>query len=517
MPECRALDSTPIEDIDIDPKLRDSMSAVVRGLQSLYCNPVTRATLFTILKTHFQPGTRKDVGRPGMDLWRVIVFAIVKQCLNLDVDLLLHHANRDSLLRQLLGHGNRGFDPAQYSRQRLADNVQLLTPELIDQVNHLTVQAGHEVAGKKCGAALRGRCDSRVAKTHVHFPTDVGLCWDAVRCLIRTCAKAAEAFAVPAWRKHADRTRKVYKAFQQVRAAPRYWRNGVKTYLRQCKKNATSVPGALACHVRYGRNGGGAGKDRAVSAEVVVDQIRRRILGGEKSPHAEKVFSIHKPHTRWISKGKAGVLPELGLPVAVVEDEYQFILAHHIMWEGSDTDVAVPIIDAVQEVFPSFNACSFDRGFHSKKNREELDARLAVNALPKKGKLNQADRVRENAPAFKAARQQHPAIELCLANLGLRSGALVREKSPENFALMVSLSVLAVNVHRLGCLVRDQCGASVSEDARRRPTPPQKKCLTHMAPSTRDTYALLARIQHYSSRKRPAPGEKKTPTWPRHQ
>ena len=51
--------------------------------------------------------------------------------------------------------------------------------------------------------------------------------------------------------------------------------------------------------------------------ELVVDQIRRRILGGEKIPHAEKVFSIHKPHTRWISKGKAGVLPELGLPVAL--------------------------------------------------------------------------------------------------------------------------------------------------------------------------------------------------------
>ena len=51
--ECHALDSTPIEDIYMDPKLRDSMSAVVRGLQSLYCNPVTRATLFTVLKTHF--------------------------------------------------------------------------------------------------------------------------------------------------------------------------------------------------------------------------------------------------------------------------------------------------------------------------------------------------------------------------------------------------------------------------------------------------------------------------------
>ncbi len=53
-------------------------------------------------------------------------------------------------------------------------------------------------------------------------------------------------------------------------------------------------------------------------------------------------------------------------------------------------------------------------------------------------------------------KRQHPAIESCLANFGLRGGALIREKSPENFALMVSLSLLAVNVHRLGCMVRDK-------------------------------------------------------------
>ena len=196
-------------------------------------------------------------------------------------------------------------------------------------------------------------------------------------------------------------------------------------------------------------------------------KIQRRILLGEKIPHAEKVFSIHKPHTRWISKGKAGVLAELGLPVAVVEDEHQFILAYHILWDTSDVEVAVPIIDAVQAAFPEFNTCSFDRGFHSMKNREALDTRLAVNALPKKGKLSLAERARERAPAFKAARQQHPAVESCLANFGLRGGALVREKSPENFALMVSLSVLAVNVHRLGCLVRDQERARIRRRRKR--------------------------------------------------
>ncbi len=159
-----------------------------------------------------------------------------------------------------------------------------------------------------------------------------------------------------------------------------------------------------------------------------------------------------------------------GLPVAVVEDEHQFILAYRILWNESDTDVAVPIIDAVQAAFPEFNTCSFDRGFHSLKNREALDARLAVNALPKNGKLTLADRARESAPAFKAARQQHPAVESCLANFGLRGGALVREKSPENFALMVNLSVLAVNVHRLGCLVHDQERARIRRRRRRATT-----------------------------------------------
>ena len=104
VPECRALDSTPIEDIAIDPRMRHDMSAVLKGLQCVYCKAGSRAALFTILEAHFQPGTRRDVGRPGMDLWRVIVFAIVKQCLDLDYDALLYRANNHLLLRELLGH-----------------------------------------------------------------------------------------------------------------------------------------------------------------------------------------------------------------------------------------------------------------------------------------------------------------------------------------------------------------------------------------------------------------------------
>ena len=110
--ECRALDSTPIEDIYINPKMRDDMLAVLKGQQFVYCNAESRAEVFTILETHFQAGTRKDVGRPGLDLWRIFVFAVVKQCLDLDYDALEWRATTDLVLRQLLGHGKEGVDPA---------------------------------------------------------------------------------------------------------------------------------------------------------------------------------------------------------------------------------------------------------------------------------------------------------------------------------------------------------------------------------------------------------------------
>ena len=61
-----------------------------------------------------------------------------------------------------------------------------------------------------------------------------------------------------------------------------------------------------------------------------IDQTDRRLLCGEVIPHGEKVFSISEPQTRWISKGKAGTPFELGVPVAIVEDQYQFILGHTI-------------------------------------------------------------------------------------------------------------------------------------------------------------------------------------------
>ena len=122
------------------------------------------------------------------------------------------------------------------------------------------------------------------------------------------------------------------------------------------------------------------------------DQCALRLLKGETIPQHEKVFSIFEPHTRWISKGKAGYPVELGIPVCILEDQYRFILHYEVMWEGSDVDIAVPIVETTQGQFPDLCAVSFDRGFHSPENRIRLDDLLDDNVLPRMGYLSKVER-----------------------------------------------------------------------------------------------------------------------------
>ena len=173
-------------------------------------------------------------------------------------------------------------------------------------------------------------------------------------------------------------------------------------------------------------------------------------------PQNEKVFSIFEPHTRLISKGKAGRPVELGVPVDIAEDHYQFILHHEIMWTGRDVDFAVPLVEITKELFPDFCAASFDRGFHSPAIRTRLDELLVDNVLPKKGSLSKADRDREQGETFAAMRRQHPAVESAINNLEHRGLDRVRSKGRKGFARTVALAVVALNVHRLGRVLRQQ-------------------------------------------------------------
>ena len=187
-----------------------------------------------------------------------------------------------------------------------------------------------------------------------------------------------------------------------------------------------------------------------------IDQVYRRLIKKEVIPHHEKVFSIHEPHTRWIVKGKAGVIAELGLMVCIMEDQYQFILYHQVLHEGVDSDMIEEFIKEAKRRYPSITQCSMDKGYYSPRNREALDKLLKLNVMPKKGRWSEADRERESSPEFVAARRQHPAVESAINNLNHRGLDRIRTHGVDGFVRTVALGIVASNVHRLGLIVRKQ-------------------------------------------------------------
>ena len=451
------LGQVPVEKVWINPKSRDDIPAVLKGLQHIWCDEALRARLFVLLDEHILPEADRTVGRPGMDLWQILVLGVLKQGLGCDFDRLHDLTNHHQTIRAFLGHGDFD-DKTRYEYQTVVDNVSLLTPELLSAVGRLVVESGHKVAKKSLASHYAGGVIRSSSRRTCTIRRTSACLWDAVRCLLRETGLTAEQYAVRGWRQWRHLSREVKKLFNKVRSTRRAQRHPerVAAYVERCRALVERAEATL--DVLRGQGVGELGC-RSISGLVAharrqIDQAERRLLRGETIPHEEKVFSIFEEHTRWVSKGKAGTPVELGVPVAIIEDQYGFILHHKVLWEGEDVDVAVPMVQEAQALYPELRACSFDRGFHSRDNRVRLDALLDVNALPGRGYLSRAAREREEEESFVAARRAHPAIESAINGLEHRGLDRVRSHGADGFARTVALSVLAANLHRIGLILQ---------------------------------------------------------------
>lgn len=149
----RELTRKPIEEMHIDKvklalRSRDDIPQVLKGLQYIFLTPALRQEVFTLLNSLFPPELNLRNGRPGMDRWSIFVMGVLRLSLNCDYDRLHELVNNHRTIRQLLGHGITD-DGNLHSLQTLKDNVALLTPEILDQVNQVVVKAGHELIKKK--------------------------------------------------------------------------------------------------------------------------------------------------------------------------------------------------------------------------------------------------------------------------------------------------------------------------------------------------------------------------------
>ncbi len=319
-------------------------------------------------------------------------------------------------------------------------------------------------------------------ETHVHYPTDINLLFDAMRKIIGLTVYWCERENIDGWRQHAyevrtlkvlmrqaqqsrrskakdaRRERKIAKAYQEyLKLAQRLLSKACMT-LVTLKTRIKSVIDLTRIQEI---------EEYMKHATRQIDQTKRRVLQGEEIPHEEKVLSIFQPHTEWISKGKAGVPVELGLRVCVMEDQHQFILHHRVMQEETDDVVAIGVVKGSQKAFPHLRSVSFDKGFHSPNNQKILSADLDLLALPRKGKLSESARAHEHSKQFRQARKKHSAVESAINALEVHGLDVCMDHGIGGFRRYVALAVVARNIHRIGDILKQQQEAQRLKEKRK--------------------------------------------------
>ena len=77
---------TNIKSIEFDPRSRDEIPKLLKGLQYIYCTPEINEKVFAILENIIPEGTDKNNGRPGMELWKILVLGTIRLNCNWDYD-----------------------------------------------------------------------------------------------------------------------------------------------------------------------------------------------------------------------------------------------------------------------------------------------------------------------------------------------------------------------------------------------------------------------------------------------
>jgi hypothetical protein len=455
------LDSVPIEQVELNLGSRDRIVPVLRALQQVYRNRELTDRILGLVAAEINRDTRTDTGRTGMDYWHLVVLAAVRLGCDLTYDQLQDLAENHRKLRAIMGLGD--CDETEFKWRTIRNNICLLKPETIAQISQLVVGEGHQL---QPDAIEKVRADSFVMETNIHYPTESNLLFDGIRKVILMCVALADEFGISGWRQHGHMLKKAKQLNRKInriaaKKGPNYQARMKPLYQELLSKTQLITERARELCVIIGQPapslldmfGANTLQAFVVRTERVANTARRRVLNGESVPNEEKLFSIFEPHTQLYKRGKAGEPMQFGRQVLVFEDSAGFIVRGVMMnRDEGDKDVAVRETKSLQDDFNNgVNRLSFDRGFHSPENQEQLSELVDKLCLPKPGAKQSVVQQSEADEEFLAAQQNHPGIESAIG--ALQSGNALkrcRDRSEIGCERYFQLAILGRNLHTLG-------------------------------------------------------------------
>jgi IS5 family transposase len=459
------LDCQTVLDVRLNLDCRDEIVPILRALQHIYSRPELRGDILRAVARDVNRTSSRKRGRSGLHYWQILVLAAVRLGCDLDYDKLQDLAEQHRALRQIMGIGDWD-DHTTFDWRRIHDNLTKIRPETLERINHLLVDAGHELAPH---AVETVRADSFVVQTNIHYPTDSSLIRDGLRKILTIGATLAFLLGVGGWRQHKHLYRKVRKLVRRIdRIAARKgtgYRDRLKAPYRELLALAdTIVDRAQALRITA-QNAVGDLEVLALDAELAVflertrhvcGTARRRVLEGQKIPNAEKLFSIFEPHTQLYKRGKTAQPVQFGRQLLVYEDGAGFIThAYLLPRDADDRDVVVDQTRRLQERLGGrIRQASFDRGFHSPENQRRLAEIIEHPCLPMPGRHQAAEQSEGASIEFRRARQRHPGIESAIGALQSGNGLMrCRDRTEGGFRRYLQLGVLGRNLHLLGKLL----------------------------------------------------------------
>ena len=435
---------------------RDDIDKLTMGYNVILKKPTLRDAIIDVLASGLNLSA--DTGREGMDYWTMFVFGSARVALDMDYDRLQNLVNNHAALRKVVGHGDLDGHQ-QYGLTTLKDNIRLITEDMLAQINTLIVKEGQAfVHPYSQNTTLNCRADSYMAMTDVHFPSDISLLFDAVRKVIELVGQLCKTNNIKGYRQYKQNRDKLKKLMHKARSSKK--RNQAQTKsahqayidcaVLQLAKALTQLELLKSSGVFFIQQG--EIEQYQQYAKTFVDQIERRVIKGETINHEEKIFSIFEPHTEWVSKGKAGVPVELGVKLAIVQDQHQFILHHHVIQQQQDVHIAQDLVRAIEEKYGTIDSLSLDRGFWSVENEAALKERVRKVVMPKKGYKNQERQAIEDEKEFTKLRHQHSAVESGINALQEHGLKKVPDHGVEGYKRYVAFGIVGYNIHRLGAI-----------------------------------------------------------------
>jgi IS5 family transposase len=130
--------------------------------------------------------------------------------------------------------------------------------------------------------------------------------------------------------------------------------------------------------------------------------------------------------------------------------------------DAQDQDVAVQQTRTLQQrLNDRIKELSFDRGFHSPENQEELAKIVPGLCLPKPGSKQSVEQDATESDQFHTAKQRHSGVESAIGALQSGNGLVrCRDQREDGFERYVAVAVLGRNIHALGKLLISRINAN---------------------------------------------------------